>query len=244
MKNKYLQLLKELKGLNQYQFNNFISASQYYYLYDIILKYCKQNENILDWGCGEGHFSYFLVKNHFKVNAFSLEDCLLKDKLENDFKNRFKFLRSSDLINLPYKHNCFNSVISVGVFEHVESCGGDEIKSLKEINRVLLKNGYFICYHLPNRYSWIEFIVRFIKNQYSHERKYLKREIKYLFNGTGFKIVLCKRYGFLPRLITKKLPRFLNSSILFMKFFNITDKILSVLFSIFCQNYIVVAKKI
>ncbi|MBQ4132690.1 MAG: methyltransferase domain-containing protein [Desulfovibrionaceae bacterium] len=47
-------------------------------------------------------------------------------------------------------------MFSIGVFEHVHETGGDQLASLKEISRVLKPEGFFLCFHLPNKYSWVE----------------------------------------------------------------------------------------
>ena len=57
-------------------FSNLISGSQYWLAYETFLKiYPQVNPKIrvLDWGCGSGHFSYFLLKSGFTTDSFSLD---------------------------------------------------------------------------------------------------------------------------------------------------------------------------
>jgi predicted RNA methylase len=44
-----------------FQFQSFVSASQYFRLYNLFTKYVPTNSKVLDWGCGNGHFSYLAV---------------------------------------------------------------------------------------------------------------------------------------------------------------------------------------
>ena len=55
-------------------FNNIVTASQYWLAYDIFLKICpppSPNVRLFDWGCGTGHFSYFLLEAGFATDSFN-----------------------------------------------------------------------------------------------------------------------------------------------------------------------------
>ena len=93
---------------------------------------------------------------------------------------------------LPFTDESFDAVFSIGVLEHVRETGGDEVDSLKEIKRVLKKDGYFICTHLPNKFSWIEFLTSFMKSKHHHEYKYSKSDIKRIVELSGFNLIETK----------------------------------------------------
>ena len=60
------------------QFDNIITASQYIKLYDLTNKYTSEDSICLDWGMGNGHFSYYLLKKNRKVYSFTLDEKSIK----------------------------------------------------------------------------------------------------------------------------------------------------------------------
>ena len=63
-------------GLKEYvyQFTSLSSLCQYEIVYQKTLEYLRPNMTVLDWGCGNGHFSYFLTQKMAKTIAFSFDD--------------------------------------------------------------------------------------------------------------------------------------------------------------------------
>ena len=55
------------------QFASLPAANQYRRLYELTDRYLPPGAHVLDWGCGRGHFAYYLVKRGFRVTAYSLE---------------------------------------------------------------------------------------------------------------------------------------------------------------------------
>jgi hypothetical protein len=53
-------------------FKSLVSAYQYILLYRVFNKYVPIGVKVLDWGVGNGHFSYFLVKAGYKTFGYSL----------------------------------------------------------------------------------------------------------------------------------------------------------------------------
>lgn len=58
--------------------------------------------------------------------------------------------------------------------------------------------------YLPNKYSYIEFIIKHLLHRllkiYSHPKKFTKREISSLLKENGFQVMNLKRIHFLPSL--------------------------------------------
>jgi SAM-dependent methyltransferase len=238
--NKYKNGRQELSTYSSY-----VSGSQYTLLFQKSRKYLKTAQNILDWGSGNGHYSLFLRRMQKTVKAYCFESTNIPE-LQNDDCYEATFGSTKDPIILPYESLTFDAVVSVGVLEHVRETGGNEIKSLCEINRLLKDNGIFICYHLPNYYSWIEYVVKKIKpSQYVHPYKYKRKDIIDMLVSTKFKIIEIKRYGILPRNIfgTKLIPEGFKNSPLLSDIYNSIDIILSLIFSFICQNFLIIAKK-
>ena len=157
----------------------------------------------------------------------------------------YKFVkgRVDEPILLPFKDNFFDAVASVGVLEHVWEFGGNATASMREIARVLRPQGIFICYHLPNYYSLIEYLGKLLTNKFHHKKRFKSKDIKKLAEATGFELMAIGRYGFLPRNSLGKLPNSLKFSKIIATIYDNLDNILSLVFSPFCQNYFFVARR-
>ena len=238
---KYVNLFDELKRPDVTQFESHISASQYLLAYNLILDNATSSAHVLDWGTGTGHFSLFLLEQKFKVTGFSIEKHFaLADHLLSKFPD--KYLSVSDpksVKNLPFSDNSFDIVTSIGVLKHVRETGGDETGSLSEIERILKPGGLFICYHLPNKYSWIESIVKHLPQKYNHQYKYSRRDVFKLFKQVNLEIQDTKRYGLFPSLIFWGF----SNNLIVTNFYNLSDKIFSSVFNLLCQNHYIIAKK-
>ena len=225
------------------QFRSPISAHQYLRLYRLVVKYVKPGSTVLDWGVGNGHFSYFLVKSGHTVSGYSFDDI---PKVCSAFAPEvytYKRGSFSDPISLPYGNQVFDAVVSVGVLEHVRVTGGNEVASLKEIFRTLKPGGHFICFHLPNRYSWIEALGRMI-GRWTHRYRYTFADILSLSSTIGFEVIEIRRYAILPRNIWWwGIPKGIGSSFQMARLYDRLESFLSVLLSPICQNYLFVAKK-
>jgi SAM-dependent methyltransferase len=230
------------------------AANQYRTLYALTAKYVLPGAAVLDWGCGRGHFSYFLVRRGFTVTAYSLQDPPeIFGALAPSLRGRLSFVQgaSDDPVSLPFPSRSFAAVFSVGVLEHVRETGGDELRSLGEIRRVLARDGVLICYHVPNRYSYIEALSRALYGRrYGHLPQTVKfhkysftaRDLKALCRAAGLSLIERRRYGFVPRNSFNRLPRGLRSSRLLASAVNVADVVLERVFVPFVQNHYFVAR--
>ncbi|MEL7141553.1 MAG: class I SAM-dependent methyltransferase [Cyanobacteria bacterium J06573_11] len=238
---RFSGLFDELESLDAIQFSSDISASQYLLAYRLILEHAKPGASVLDWGSGEGHFSLFLLEQGFKTTGFTIQStCKLAKHLSTRFKDQYRLVSDPDAISeLCFKDNEFDVVTSIGVLEHVREPGGSEVASLQEIRRILKPGGVFICYHFPNKYSWIEAISQHIEGKYSHTYKYTRKDIRQLLQQSNLELIETNRYGLLPRLVFRKLP----DQAFVTQCFNAADSTLSRLLSSICQNHYFVARK-
>ncbi|HET7274388.1 MAG TPA: class I SAM-dependent methyltransferase [Longimicrobiaceae bacterium] len=228
-------------GTDLLQYRSLATAHQYGLLYRTLTQYLKPDSSILDWGCGNGHFSFGLLELGYRTAGFSFEDFRIRPLLRSGY--RFSLGSPSDPRALPYEDETFQGVTSVGVLEHVRETGGTEAGSLREIFRVLEPGGFFICFHLPNRFSLIEVSNAAIPGKHHHLYRYDSATIHELCRQAGFSLVEVRRYGALPRNVCHRLPARLRNSGLFAKLWNKSDDFLSMLSSPFCQNYLFVAQK-
>ena len=118
------------------QFRTLVAAHQYRGLYDLFRKRVPPGAEVLDWGSGNGHFSYFLLRSGYRVCAFALHDEGFGTWAP---AGPYRFVPGdpSDPVKLPFADASFDAVSSVGVLEHVRETGGAEALSLGEIARVL-----------------------------------------------------------------------------------------------------------
>jgi SAM-dependent methyltransferase len=227
-----------------------LSLTQYETLFQAVNDYLINKEaTILDWGCGNGWFSYYLISlgcRNVTSYGYGWDDI-------NPAREAIPLLHvvngaEQNLKNpshLPFPNGTYDFVFSIGVLEHVHETDGDQIASLMEINRVLKQNGIFYCYHFPNKYTWIEFLKRIVipakRRAYLHTKKFTKSDIREMAIKSGFELLNVKRYNFLPYNLFRenKLDNKWVSSI-----YNFVDRAICLTpLNIFCQCYFFVARK-
>ncbi|MGH6943937.1 MAG: class I SAM-dependent methyltransferase [Geminicoccaceae bacterium] len=203
----------------------------------------------LDWGSGNGHFSYFLLRLGLKVAAFNLESQpnALADKLIALYEARYRLHvgPSDQPVMLPFADRSFDLVFSIGVLEHVRETGGSELASLAEIRRVLRPGGRLICGMLPKRYSWIEFLVRnLFPGKHHHVHRYTRPDVERLLAQSGFHLVEIHTHGFLPRnsLNAGILANYTNRRLV-AKAFNGVDRALARILGPVAQNVMFCAER-
>ena len=227
------------------QFQSLPSANQYRKLYELTEAHVplESGASVLDWGCGRGHFTSYLLRRGYRVTAYSLEDAPeLFALLPDEERRRLTFVRGTEATALPFADASFTAAFSVGVLEHVREYGGSEEASLRELHRVLRPGGRLLVYHFPNRFSYIEALARVLHAD-SHEHRFTKKEIARLTNATGFTVRELRRYAFLPRNSFNRLPASLRSSQRIATVVNGVDRVLERVFSPLTQNYYFVAQR-
>lgn len=224
-------------------FDSLASIHQYYPLYRLIESYIPYGSEVLDWGVGSGHFTYFLIRAGYKSTSFGFDKPGLFEGNISSSGLNFVHGCENEPTLLPFLDGQYDAVTSVGVLEHVREFGGSEEGSLQEIHRVLKKGGVFICYHFPNKSSWIEFLARH-SGKWSHQYLYDRSDINRLFLEQQWEILECRRYAIVPRNILGRLLRGpLRSSRIASQIIDFIDSSLATLLSAFAQNWLVVAKR-
>jgi SAM-dependent methyltransferase len=225
-------------------FDSLASIHQYYLLYRLLDSYAPIGCDVLDWGAGSGHFTYFLIHAGYNPTSFGFNKLGL---FENDLAHpKLNYVQgdSNEPILLPFPDERFDAVSSVGVLEHVREFGGSEEQSLKEINRVLKRGGIFFCYHFPNKYSWIEYVAR-LTGKWHHQYRFSKADIDQLFSKDLWEVLECRKYAILPRnILGRLLQGRLRKSVLASRIIDRADSVLTILFRPFAQNWLIVARKL
>ena len=223
------------------QFGSLAAAHQYRRLYRLWRRHVPAGSTVLDWGAGNGHFSYFLLRAGYRATAFSF--------LAADFERwlphgDFRFVPGSQAepVLLPFGDGAFDAVASIGVLEHVRETGGDEAQSLAEIARVLKPGGVFVCWHFPNRWSWIDVLARRVPGQHRHPWRDTRGDVRRLMAGAGLQLIETGRYGVLPRNTVHRLLGPARDAAWAASLWDGLDAALGVPFGIVAQNHYVVAR--
>lgn len=237
---------KASKGLTQ--FSNKIRAYQYKKPFTVTSKFLSPAEKALDWGCGNGHLSTFLLHCGQKTTAYGFGEIPESTLLAANPLLEFIAADTTEPVKLPFEDGSFDLVLSMGVLEHVHESGGDQLASLKEINRILKGGGYFLCFHLPYSGSWVEKLHTTIMplkkhKSYVHTKRFSKNDVTKLNYASGFHLQEWGRYNFLPRNFSHKLPLSVANNTIFASSFNALDTILTLIFPYFCNQSYFIAQK-
>ena len=225
------------------QWGSLANVAQYRVPFATTLRYLRPPGPVLDWGCGNGHFSFFLTQHGFHSVGLSFDEppAVLAGQ------SLFRHVRSDEPVRLPFADAEFPAAVSMGVLEHVHETDGDQRASLVELARVLKPGGTLLVFHLPNRYTWIEFLVRQINPWlrhpvHQHSRLFTRADVERLL-PPDLSIVECGRYNIIPRNPANALPAWLRDSRAFVAGLNLLDDALTALLPVFAQNWFFVLRK-
>lgn len=161
----------------------------------------RDGEKILDVGCGDGYYLYLLSNLGLKLQIVGVDnDPKALDSAKKNLKSKRISLVNADLMEkLPFKSDSFDKAVMSEVSEHLT----DDVKGLKQVKRVLRKDGVLILtvpnYNFPflwDPVNWIlqNFFNTHIKSGFwagiwnQHERLYKPKQIQKVIEKSGFKI--------------------------------------------------------
>ena len=224
------------------QFGSLAGVRQYRRLYRMVRRHLAPGAQVLDWGTASGHFSYFLTRAGYRATGFDFEGVSQAGWLGEPYE-RYVGGSPAEPVRLPFADAEFDAVASIGVLEHVRETGGDEAASLSEIRRVLRPGGMFLCYHLPNRTSWIDLASSLVPGKHHHAYRYVRADIERLTGQAGLELLEVGRYGILPRNMLRRLPGSLRRARWVAELWDTADAVAGVALSPLCQNYSFVARR-
>lgn len=113
--------------------------------FEELKKYIKDGERILDLGCGNGRLFELFKGRNIEYLGIDFSEKLI-EKAQKRYGNYFKVV---NLLELPFSDGYFDSIWSIAVFHHLPS-KQLRLKALREIKRVLKKNGKIVvtCWNL------------------------------------------------------------------------------------------------
>lgn len=114
----------------------------------------KNGQRILDLGCGDGFYLYLLSNldlNLTLVGVDSDKNALNSAKKRLDQK-KVKLVQADLMKKLPFSDDFFDGIVMSEVMEHLP----DDIKCMKEVRRVLKKNGRLVLSipHINYPFFW------------------------------------------------------------------------------------------
>lgn len=172
----------------------------------------KRNTAILDAGCGNGNYAFYLSNLDYKnISAVDL--------FSNIKTERFDYYRSS-IDMLPFEDNSYEFIYSNSVIYYLE----DPERGLKEFKRVL-ENGGILFFTAHTKYSlftlWRVFkrdILKFKSMEHLQDIKfYSANYYKNILEKNGFEIIL--QSGYKSSFILY--PFYYKITRIFDKFFNV-----------------------
>jgi SAM-dependent methyltransferase len=240
------QIFRELRDLSRTdpalaQFPSLVGGHQYSRLYELFRRYVREGAEVLDWGVGNGHFSYFLIRAGYRASGYSLETPTAPAWLD-DPSYQFEPGTVADPVGIPFPDESFDAVASIGVLEHVRETGGNEEASLREIRRVLRPGGVLVCFHFPNRYSLVDLLAR-VLGAFHHRYRYTRLDIARLLDLAALELCEVRRYAILPRNQLRRLPPAARGSEALAKVYDDADGLLGRVLAPLCTNYYFVARR-
>ena len=107
---------------------------------DKILREIPKGSLVLNAGCGAGYLNRMALDRGLKVVAVDVADKVIAENrfINRKFGYKMKLVKAS-VYKLPFKKENFDAVVLTEVLEHLEN----PRQALKELSRVLKKNGLF-----------------------------------------------------------------------------------------------------
>jgi len=141
----------------------------------------KEEELVLDVGCGSGVISRRCSERGARVVGFDISSRAVSYAKEKDIKNSSFLI--ADAQNLPFKPGRFDIAVCGTVIEHLQ----DPEKSIEEISKVL-KDGGRICITTPNSRSlWP--VIEYFWDRFGRGRAYGETHLR-LYNREELKKLL------------------------------------------------------
>ncbi len=140
-----------------------------------------ENKKILDIGCSYGWFEKYVGKKAKEIIGIDLDEKDLESAKKEVKEKNIKFRKNSALDLNKFKENYFDVVVMFDVIEHIPK--NTEKKALKEIKRVLKKNGKLLISTPANNFSNL-----FDPGWYFGHRHYSKKQMQKIFENSEFEI--------------------------------------------------------
>jgi ubiquinone/menaquinone biosynthesis C-methylase UbiE len=142
----------------------------------------RNTARVLEIGCGVGIVSAHLT-NRYTMDVIGTDldsDQIAMAKTYNKESEYLNFV-IADATELPFFNQKFDMVLSIYVLHHI----GNWKNTLKEINRVLKENGYFIFYD----FAYSKFTTRIFSPIVKNYGLYSIDDVSHCLRRNGFKVI-------------------------------------------------------
>lgn len=161
----------------------------------------KEDDHIIDLGCGDGFFLYLLnnLPIRIKTTGIDQDEIVLRNARKNLLPQKVDLVKGS-IAKMLFKSNTFKKAIMTEVLEHVD----DDKKALSEVYRILKSKGILVLtvpsYNFPFLWDPLNWILQNIFGTHiggigffagiwaRHKRLYKKKQLLRLLQNAGFKI--------------------------------------------------------
>ena len=109
---------------------------------NFLMDYIKPGQRLLDLGCGNGRLFGVIKDKNVKYIGVDNSEGLLLEAHKQFPGHKEKFIKA-DALNLPFKDNEFDLIVSIAVLQHIPS-KNYRIQFLQQCLRTLDKNGKLI----------------------------------------------------------------------------------------------------
>jgi SAM-dependent methyltransferase len=204
---------------------------------DLVLRNIENGGRLLDVGCGMGFTSAIIAasKPDLLVDGLDIDGMTVWASLSR-YGARYIAYRGGAI---PFGDKTFDYCVAFGVVEHTE----DDVKFLREVNRVLKESGHLFIFNLPNSYALFERVASLVGIK-SHDKSYDSSQVKRLMGYSGFTIGSIKREFFLPSQVARLSNRLCNVYNRFHVQIYQVDKWLNGVVNNFSQSYVIEAIKV
>ncbi len=96
------------------------------------------SKELLELGCGTGHWTSFFSELHFKITAIDIADSMLEIANKKNIPDCN--IQKADVNHLPFENESYTLAASITMLEFVD----DMDQALKEIFRVIKPDGYLV----------------------------------------------------------------------------------------------------
>lgn len=195
--------------------DNLLSSPYYLDKLNKVCGFLKQYQgNFLDIGMGVGNLEKKILDSKLDLNLYGTDiSSKAIEQVKKEIKGNF-FV--SNIYNMPFANNFFNVIAVLDVLEHIYK--KDNKKSLKEISRILKKNGgLIISVPLNENLSKLN---KTNTNHNKHVREYtfdiIKKELEAIgfFIKTKVFIIAFKKNYYLKSVFVRLIPNFRDPNLL------------------------------
>jgi ubiquinone/menaquinone biosynthesis C-methylase UbiE len=199
-RNRIDKIMKELESGYDQMAEKFSETRKFFWRdLEFIADYVKNNDRILDYGCGNGRLLEILNNKKVNYTGVDISGKLIKLAKQKYKGKNIKFNKISSSRSLPFPDEYFNVATSIAVFHHFPENYAQILT--KELFRITKKGGHIILtvWNLEqerfkqfiegnNKDLYIPFKNNVGKIFNRYHRIYTKKDLEKMFTEAGFKV--------------------------------------------------------